>query len=205
MKKGRLLVISGLSGSGKDAVIEEFLLKRKDFKRLITCADRPKRIGEIHGVHYYFITEREMDELYIKGKLVEKPVKYGTSRKATPKKEFEKIIKTGQNLVWRIESSLASFVATGKFFDEQFPKDKSKYLKESTTVIFIIANKRDVEKRRKLRDGKSYNAKDYTLRDSQDRIIMKKYGHLFNHIIENKDGLLSETVEKIVKLISGFD
>lgn len=200
MNKGKLLVVSGLSGSGKDAVIDE-ILKKTNFKRLITCADRCAREGEIDGTHYYFVSESVMDEMWTKGELVEKPVTYGTSRKATPKKEFKKIVNENADLIWRIESSLAAHVATGKFFDEQFNLNESKSLKDSTTIVFIIANKEDVVKRRKLRDGAGYNPKDYAERDRQDEEIMKKYGSLFKNIIENKEGELEKTVEQVLRLI----
>lgn len=201
MKKGKLLVITGLSGSGKDSVIEEFLIKETSFKRLITCADRSPREGEINGVHYYFVSEEKMDEMYVSDELVEKPLRYGTSRKATPKKEFKKITQNGENLIWRIESSLAAHVASGKFFEETFPGPEGQVLKESTTIVFITANKNDVDARRKLRDGKKYDPKDYKKRDEQDEEIMKSFGHLFENIIENKNGELGKTVEKIIDLL----
>jgi guanylate kinase len=199
---GKLLVISGLSGSGKDAVIDKFLEKQTSFKRLVTVADRPPRPGEINGVHYYFLTAQELDLMHKRNELVEKPLHYGESRKATPKKEFHKIIYGGTSLVWRIESSLAAHVASGKFFEEEFTSKEGKLLKDSTTIIFITANKDEVTKRRKARDGAKYNPKDYEKRDAQDKIIIKKYEHLFLNILENKDGQLEKTVEKIITTLA---
>lgn len=197
---GKLLVISGVSGAGKDTVIEE-VLKRTSFSRLVTCADRSPRPGEIHGVHYYFVSQEELDLMDENGELVEKPLTYGTSRKATPKKEFRKVILENKNLIWRIESSLAAHVASGKFFEEQFEPQEREILKKSTTIVFITARKEDVIKRRKARDGEKYNPKDFSLRDGQDELILKKYGHLFSNIVENKEGELEKTVDRIVKLL----
>ncbi len=201
-RQGKLLVVTGLSGTGKDAVVDQFLVKEKHFRRLITCADRPPRDGEAHGVHYYFVSETEMDKMYAEGRLVEKPLKYGTSRKATPKTEFNKIIESGEHLVWRIEASLASHVASGKFFDEQFAESESLLLKESTTVVFITADKKDVVERRKKRDGDKYNPDEFSERDAQDARVLEEFGHLFKNVIENKEGELEKTVEKISGLLT---
>jgi guanylate kinase len=199
--KGKLLVVTGFSGAGKDAIIDTLVEKKTSFRRLITCADRDPRPGEIHGVHYYFVKSGEMDRMHREGELVEKPLLYGTSRKATPKKEFKKIITEGASLIWRIESSLASHVASGKFFEEQFSEDECLILKESTIVTFITADKNDLVLRRRKRDGSKYNPNEFAKRDEQDALILKKYGHHFKNIIENKEGKIEKAVEKIMKLL----
>lgn len=199
--KEKLLVVTGLSGAGKDSVIEELLKKDVSFGRLITCADRPPRPGEVHGVHYYFVTPGELDRMHKDGELVEKPLEYGTSRKATPKAEFKKIISGQASLIWRIESSLAAHVASGKFFEEQFSTHEGSILKESATVVFITAKREIIMARRKKRDGEKFNLEDFNKRDRQDQLILEKCGHLFKHIIENKEGELEKTVNRILKLI----
>ena len=198
---GKLLVITGFSGAGKDSVIEKLLEKMPEFKRLVTCADRPPRTGEVHGIHYYFVTSEEMDMMHKNGELAEKPLLYGTSRKATPKKEFLKIINEGASLVWRIESSLAAHVASGKFFDEQFAPQESSVLKSSTTTVFLTAKRPELRKRRKARDGSKYDPKEFAKRDLQDELILAKYGSAFQNIVENEEEKLEETVEKIIKLV----
>lgn len=201
--KGRLLVVTGYSGAGKDSVIDLLIDQLPHFRRLVTCADRPARPGEIHGVHYYFVNPEEMDRMHSAGELVEKPLTYGVSRKATPRHEFESVLR-GESLIWRIESSLAAHVASGGFFDEQFPKQKGKMLREMTTVIFITASKKDLLLRRRRRDGKHYNVKDFAKRDGQDKAILAKYGKVFGNIIENEENRLSETVDKVLKLIKTY-
>lgn len=200
--KEKLLVVSGLSGSGKDSVIEELLKRNSSFRRLITCADRAPRPGETHGVHYYFVTPEELDRMHANGELVEKPLLYGTSRKATPKAEFKKIVSGQTSLIWRIESSLAAHVASGKFFEEQFSTQEGSVLKESTTVVFITAKREVILARRKKRDGEKFDLEDFNKRDRQDQLILEKYGHLFKHIIENREGELGNAVDQILKLIA---
>ena len=55
MKKGKLFVISGPSGVGKDTIVNEYL-KENDAHLSVSATTRNPREGEIHGVHYYFYT-----------------------------------------------------------------------------------------------------------------------------------------------------
>ena len=61
-KIGKLLVITGLSGSGKDTIIDEFLSRFPHYRRLVTLTDRNPREGEIEGIHYYFVSPEELDK-----------------------------------------------------------------------------------------------------------------------------------------------
>ena len=164
---GQLIVITGLSGSGKDTVIDNLLKRFPEFRLLVSYTDRPPRDGEIHGVHHHFVTTQELDEIYKKGELIEKPLVYGTSRKATPKSEFHKVIYDGHKVIWRIDTSLAAKVATHCFFDEQFTKYESRILKTISEVIFITSPKNALHQRRKARDKESYDLNDYKQNDNQ--------------------------------------
>jgi guanylate kinase len=197
-KSGLLIVITGPSGTGKDAVANELLKHPSSsrLKRLVTCADRPPRPGEIHGIDYFFVTPGELDEMAASGKLVEKPQTTGTSRKGTPKSEFFAIL-GGEKRLWRIEPHRALDVATGNFFDEQFDPRQASVFKKITRVICITSPKEQVEGRRKMRDKENYNPEEYKLRDSQDepslKILLEKA-----ILVENLDGQLSTAVEKII-------
>ncbi|HOY47316.1 MAG TPA: hypothetical protein PLZ05_01790 [Alphaproteobacteria bacterium] len=60
MKK-TLLFVNGLSGSGKDYFIENYLPKNL-FHNLIVAANRQPRDGEIDGVHKYFRSDEYFDK-----------------------------------------------------------------------------------------------------------------------------------------------
>ena len=54
-----LLVLSGPSGVGKTTVARRLLKTNKNLKRVVTCATRDAREGEVDGVDYFFL-----DKLY---------------------------------------------------------------------------------------------------------------------------------------------
>ncbi len=58
---GLVFVLSGPSGVGKSTLIEA--LKRDNFPitHCVTATTRPRRPGEVHGVHYFFLTEADYD------------------------------------------------------------------------------------------------------------------------------------------------
>jgi rfaE bifunctional protein nucleotidyltransferase chain/domain len=170
-----------------------------NLKRLITCADRLPRPGETVGVDYHFVTPKELDEMSAKGNLVEKPQSTGTSRKGTPRSEFDAVLSGGKRL-WRIDPYLASKVVTGVFFDEEFSKEEAKILKSLTKVICIESPKKQIEDRRKGRDGKRYNPEEYKLRDIQEKPnleILEKSAIL----VKNLDKQLEKTVEEAINHI----
>lgn len=201
---GKLIVITGRSGSGKDTVIDTLLSENPQFRRLITCADRQPREGELEGVHYYFVSAAELDRMHQQGELVEEPLHFGTSRKATPKKEFSKILHDGNQLIWRIDMSLAIQVVTGDFFDKQFTSEESKVLKKITEVIFINASQHTIDRRRKERDKGNYNPDEYLQRDQAELAILEACHSNISHIIPNEDGKLDETLDAVIKVIDSI-
>ncbi len=59
--KGKLFILSGPSGAGKGTICKE-LLAQTDLALSVSMTTRQPREGEIHGVHYYFVTEAEFVE-----------------------------------------------------------------------------------------------------------------------------------------------
>lgn len=57
--RARVFIISGPSGVGKDAVLDALKVKYPEWRYVVTCTTRPRRPGEIDGLHYRFMTEAE--------------------------------------------------------------------------------------------------------------------------------------------------
>jgi guanylate kinase len=203
---GCLVVITGASGAGKDAVLEK-LMENRDigtlgFKKIVTCTDRPPRTNtdppEVDGVHYHFVSPEALIQMEKNRELVEPRTLTGSSHKATPKFEIERVL-AGENLIWRIDPSRASEVATGKFFNEVFPEN-SKVLRKHTLVICVNAPKEMINSRRKARDKEKYDPREYEERDYQElpylQILLQKAS-----VVENPDGMLDKTVKGSLELI----
>lgn len=66
-----LVVISGPSGVGKDAVLRELKERRDDLHFVVTATSRAKREGEVEGVDYLFFTREEFERRIKAGEFIE--------------------------------------------------------------------------------------------------------------------------------------
>ncbi len=77
MKAGPLvLVLHGPSGVGKDTVID-ILRRRTGIYRAVSSTTRKPRQGEVEGVDYHFLGEREFERKVKAGEFLEHAVVYG--------------------------------------------------------------------------------------------------------------------------------
>ncbi len=72
----RAFIISGPSGVGKDTVLEHLRLSYPDAVYVVTATSRPKRPGEIEGVHYHFIERNEFEKQIEDGEFIENAIVY---------------------------------------------------------------------------------------------------------------------------------
>lgn len=95
INKGLLIVLSGPSGAGKGTVNASVRSKLSGLHKSVSVTTRAPRNGEIEGVHYYFKTVDEYEEMLKAGELLETASVYGNYY-GTPKKEV--LNKLGQGL-----------------------------------------------------------------------------------------------------------
>ena len=65
MKKGNkkmLVILSGVSGAGKDTIKKELIKRMQNVISLPSFTSREPRPGEEEGVQYHFITKEEFKE-----------------------------------------------------------------------------------------------------------------------------------------------
>lgn len=121
MKNGILFVISGPSGTGKGTICEE-LLKTEDIFLSVSATTRGIRKGEIDGVTYNYMYREEFEALIESGEMLEYAM-YNGNYYGTPKRNVEKMLAEGRNVLLEIEPQGALSVKG------QFPE---------AVLIFII-------------------------------------------------------------------
>lgn len=97
-----LLVISGPSGVGKDALLLRLRECAEDFHFVVTATSRPARPSEVHGVDYFFYDAAGFEALIAQNELVEWAEVYG-HYKGIPKHSIRSGIASGRNVVLRID------------------------------------------------------------------------------------------------------
>lgn len=69
--RGRVFILSGPSGVGKDSVTDELKRQRFPLGFCVTATTRAPRPGEEDGKHYFFLTEREFLRMQSEDELLE--------------------------------------------------------------------------------------------------------------------------------------
>ncbi len=59
IKRGAVLVLSGPSGAGKSSLVKKIIDDIGECYFSISTTTRPKREGEVDGVHYHFVSQEE--------------------------------------------------------------------------------------------------------------------------------------------------
>lgn len=81
----RLTVLAGPTAVGKGTVSSYIREHYPHVWLSVSATTRPRRPGEIDGVHYHFVSEEEFDRLEREGELLEWAVVHGRHRYGTPR------------------------------------------------------------------------------------------------------------------------
>ncbi|MBQ0036461.1 MAG: guanylate kinase [Firmicutes bacterium] len=103
MKKGLLIVYSGLSGVGKGTILEKLMpMKDLNLAYSVSMTTRAPRPMEVDGVNYFFVSKERFLEAIKNGELLEHARFVGNDY-GTPKAYVEKMRNEGKNVVLEIE------------------------------------------------------------------------------------------------------
>ena len=101
MNKGLLFVMSGPSGTGKGTICK-VLEKDEGIFLSISSTTREKRVGEIEGVTYNYLTKEKFQALIDAGDMLEWAT-YDGNFYGTPKQTVEKMLDEGKNVILEID------------------------------------------------------------------------------------------------------
>ena len=124
MKKGKLIVFSAPSGSGKTTIVRHLLGEEDlNLEFSISAASREPRGEEINGKDYYFISTEEFKKHIKNEDFLEWEEVYRDNFYGTLKSEVERIWAKGKNVIFDID------VAGGLRIKHKFP--------EETLAVFV--------------------------------------------------------------------
>jgi len=103
MKKGKLIIFSAPSGSGKTTIVRHLLTCPFDFKFSISATTREPRDGEIDGKDYYFLSVDEFKAKLAADEFLEWEEVYTDSYYGTLKSEVERIREKGQHVLFDVD------------------------------------------------------------------------------------------------------
>ena len=118
MEKGKLLVFSAPSGSGKTTIVKHLLsIEELNLEFSISATSRDARGDEEHGKDYYFISLEEFKQHIKDGDFLEWEEVYRDNFYGTLKSEIERIWAKGKNVIFDID------VAGGLRIKRRYPTE----------------------------------------------------------------------------------
>ena len=106
MLQGNLYIISAPSGAGKSSLISALLKRANSHKMMVSVSHttRPPRPGEQEGVHYYFVSHSEFEDLIAQHAFLEYAKVFGGNYYGTS--------------LPAIEENLAKGILSSKYFED---------------------------------------------------------------------------------------
>jgi guanylate kinase len=188
-KRGLLVVISGPSGVGKSTVVRRLLKLNPELKMSISSTTRPPRPGEVHGQHYFFITDEEFDQRVKQEQFLEWAKVHGCYY-GTPRQYIDEQLARGETVVLEVDvqgaSSIKRIVENGK-------------LRAAVVFIFLIPPSVDILafrlKKRKTEDEELVN---YRLRAAIAELqVMEKYDYI---VVNDKVESAADKIKAIINV-----
>lgn len=187
MKKGKLIVFSAPSGSGKTTIVRHLLGKEDlNLEFSISAATREARGEEVNGKDYYFMSLEEF-KTHIKNEdFVEWEEVYRDNFYGTLKSEVERIWSKGKNVIFDID------VAGGLRIKHKFS--------EETLAVFVKPPSVD-ELKRRLKERSTETEEKINMRIAKAHVELATAPQ-FDVIIKNYD--LDIALEEAYLLVKNF-
>ncbi len=179
-----LVILSGVSGSGKDTIKKELIKRMENVTSMPSYTDRIPREGESDGEVYNFITTEEFEQKIKEDEFYEFSVHhehyYGTSKKILNDK-----INSGKIIV--------------KDIDVNGTENLLKLLKNNVKIVTIFLRVPKDELRRRLENRSEHvNYKEIELRLNRFDYEESKIG-IYDYVLKNDN--LEKTVQIIMTII----
>ena len=108
-RSGRLFVISGPSGVGKDSVIDGLKKLGRPYHFTVTATTRAMRPNETDGIDYIFLSRDEFRHMIEQNDLLEWAEVYGNLY-GVPKSQVTDALNRGQDVIMKIDVQGAATV-----------------------------------------------------------------------------------------------
>lgn len=180
MSRGILFVMSGPSGTGKGTICNE-ILRTENIFLSVSATTREIRNGETDGITYNYLSVDEFEKLIEADEILEY-AKYSGNYYGTPRRNVERMLEKGTNVLLEIEPQGALNVK------RQIP--------EAVLIFIIPPSMAELKKRLEERGREN----DEEIKKRMDAAVWEmQQAPKYNHILVNDD--LDECVEAVAHIL----
>jgi guanylate kinase len=179
-----LVVLSGPSGVGKDAVIERMKERGLPFHYAVTATTRPRRPSERDGMDYYFLSEEGYDRLLAEGGFLEHARVY-QHRYGVPRAPLQKALAEGRDVIVRT--------------DVQGARTIRRLVPEAVLVFLAPSSGEELERRLSSRRTDSAEARRLRLETARQEMARAAE---FDYVVTNETDRLDQTVDRLLAIVA---
>ena len=181
--KGKLFIFSAASGTGKTSLAKALVESMPDVAFSVSHTTRAPRPGEEHGVHYYFVTQQQFDEMVAADRFLEHAKvfgnSYGTSRAVT-----ENLLRQGKSVIFDIDWQGARAIK------EKMP--------EAVSIFILPPSRAALEERL---TGRGQDSPEVIARRMREAVSEMSHYKEFDHLVVNDD--FSAALDDLKAIIHG--
>jgi guanylate kinase len=177
-----LIVLSGPSGVGKDAVLSRMRELSRPYHFTVTATTRPKRANERDGFHYSFLSKGAFQSMIDNGELLEWAEVYGNYY-GVPKDQVVQALDSGSDVIIKADVQGAESI---------------KSIAPEAVCIFLSASPEELKTRLMERMTESEEAFGIRV-ETAERESRESYK--FDYVVINHTGRLDDTVSEIQRII----
>ena len=201
MNKGRLIIVSGPSGSGKDTILKKVFARLPDIKFSISSITRPMREGEVEGEKYNFVSREYFEDMIKNGMLLEYN-NYIGNYYGTPRGPIDEVIKNGGEIIIEVDVNGAANIkklvdsALSVFIMPPSVAVLRERLTSRGTDSDEVVNKRMQAALEEIACAKNYDyvvvnddlqqaVEDFITIIKSDRLATNRQKHIIDEVLEN--------------------
>jgi len=178
-----MVVISGPSGVGKDAVVKSLQKRDLSLHFVVTMTSRAPRSDEADGVDYFFVSKEQFEERINKNGFIEHALVYN-DYKGIPKDQIQAAFASGRDVILRVD------VQGAQTLRALFP---------DAVLIFLIPTSVK-EWYQRLRNRKTETSESLALRLNTAKEELERLPE-FDYVVVNAQDRLEKTVDTIAAII----
>lgn len=178
-----LIVLSGLSGAGKDAVLNELRKSDLPLEFIVTMTTRRPRPDERDGVHYTFVSKETFEEMIARDRLLEWANVYGNYY-GPPKDAVRQALGAGKDVIVKV--------------DVQGARTIKQAAPECVAIFLALPTLDELEQRLRRRGTESPEELELRLTTAREELEQLP---LFDYVVFNQDGMLERAVADIEAII----